>query len=743
MAAALVGLWAALVVINFPSAPPVPASRTPRWVAALEAVPGIPVPVPMDVRGLPAEWGRTLAALGWAATLAVAGCAAGRMVAPVLRLRRAPAGWSALLGLVAASATVLGLGFAGLSFPSLLRVLIAAGVAAGFRRAMAGGGGTAAGSPASALRIAGGVVVAAWIVSALNPEPGIDAYVYHLRLPSIYALHHRVHSVWHHIHSHVPQLWELPLVAVPALPAATCAQALSAATAWPVWRLFVALAGGGGGARAAGLLLLSSPLVLGIGASAYTDLPLVWLTLTAVTLLGAPSGRPSASRRFAAGLALGAASALKYAAFPAVAGCAVWLGVGMWRRRAWTWAVPAAAGFVAVFWPWPAWNGLAAGNPFTPFLGSWFPGALPALPFAERLSGAVFRRPWSGVAASPWTAYVACEPFLFVSPVLVALLPVASVRRGAAPWPGAGLWVAVFVLAWARMIADERFGLAVVAVCAAWAVRAGFCDRMARPGTGRMVFVAALALNLAAAVRQMWMPPVRIGVAAGLVSREAYWRATLPPAPGFTDAAAWINRETAEQERVLFVTECRSHLYRREAIHDHVIDHPTRLVWILAGAPPDPARIAARFRQLGIGWVLHLPGRAQARLRDMPDLMPFTPSMARSWAGFWMRHARPAHRVADAGVYRITPRAGPEADSPGLPGVQDLMLASAMDRLARGDRAGLLGELRLWVAAYPRVGAVQRMYGEALGALEPASLAEARAALAAAARIERAWDPAR
>lgn len=739
IAAALLGVWAALVVLNFPAAAPVPASTTPRWVAALSPVPGTPALVALMPAGMPAEWGRTLFALGWAGAIVVGAAAAGRIASRLIRLGMPPAGWSALVGLVVVSGTVLGLGLAGLSFPWLLRGLLAVAVGAGISRSTRRTGPVPAvrdGTPRW-LRTAAALVAGLWVVSALNPEPGIDAYVYHLRLPFIYALHHRVHSVWHHIHSHVPQLWELPLVAVPSLSAATCAQALSAATAYPVWRLLLGFAGDSAGARIAGLLLLSSPLVLGIGTSAYTDLPLVWVVFSAVALLGVPSARPSPVRRFAAGLALGAAAALKYAVFPAVAGCGAWLAAAAVRRRDWRAPAGLAAGFLLVFWPWPAWNGLAAGNPFTPFLGSWFPEALPALPFAERLSSAVFRRPWSGVLASPWTAYVACEPFLFMSPVLVAALPAVVLARRSAPFPGAGLWVAVFMIAWARLIADERFALAALGLMAAWAARAGWFDRMAVAGAGRWTLAAALALNVAGAFRQMWLPPVRIAVAAGLASREAYWQATLPPAPGYGLAAGWLNRFTDESDRVLFVTECRSHLLWREAVHDHVIDHPTRLVWVLQGIRPESARVAARFRQLGIAWVLYLPTRAAARLRDMPDLMPFSPPMARAWGGFWLRHARPAWRGGEAAVYRLTPGPGPEADAPDLPGVQDVMLASARDRLRRDGPRAALAELRAYAAGYPRIGAVHRMLGEALSVLEPSAGAEATRHLADAARIDR------
>ncbi|MEK7475811.1 MAG: glycosyltransferase family 39 protein [Candidatus Coatesbacteria bacterium] len=734
----LVALWAVLVCAGFLAAAPFPNGVASRLAAAASwPVPPAGVPDP-GAAALPASWIALGRGAAWGALLAATAWTAGRMTAPWLRLPLLPAAAvPGAAGLVICGTGALGLGLAGLAFASVLRLgvlllaplgLAAAGVAVTrWRLHRLGTGGWAI--------AAGGAVAALWTLAAFNPEPGIDAYLYHLRLPFIYLLHHRVHHVWHHIHGQVPQVWELLLMAVPPRDAATAAQVLSALCVLPVVALTVAFGGGGGSAILAALLLVSSPLVVAIGTSAYTDLPLVWLGAASFALLVMPNASPSPPRRFAAGAVLGGACALKYAAFPLVVAMGVWLLAGSVRRREWRWAWPSAVGMLAVFLPWIGWNWLAAGNPVDPFLARWFPDSLPALPFAERLSGAVLRRPWRDVFASPWSAYVASEPFLFVSPWLVAAAPALLAAPAALrSLPGSGLWLAVCVAVWAALIADERFLLPAAPLVAGLLARAGWC-RM--PGA---IAAGLLVLNLAGAVRQVFVPLPRLWTALGVVSRDAYLRGTLIPAPGYADAASWLNSHTAVKDRILVVSDCKSHLIWRECVTDHVYDYPTRLVWILWGTPGGAVRIAARFRQLGIRWVLYLPGRAGERLGNMPDLFEFRPGEAASWAAYWSTHARRAWSGPEAGIYGLDVRARAPAELPDLPAVQEVMAFSARLTLRREGPGALVTEVRRYAAAYPNVGAAHRLAGEVLVSLGGDSLtrAEGRRELETARRIEAA-----
>ncbi|MES2091466.1 MAG: ATP-binding cassette domain-containing protein, partial [Pseudomonadota bacterium] len=48
-------------------------------------------------------------------------------------------------------------------------------------------------------RDAEALVAATWVLGMFNPDPGVDALCYHLRLPFYYGLRHRVYPVWHQI----------------------------------------------------------------------------------------------------------------------------------------------------------------------------------------------------------------------------------------------------------------------------------------------------------------------------------------------------------------------------------------------------------------------------------------------------------------------------------------------------------------------------------------------------------------
>jgi len=555
------------------------------------------------------------------------------------------------------------------------------------------------------LKVCAGLTVMLWALAVLVPEPGIDAYLYHLRLPFYYLLHHRIYSVWHHIHAHVPQLWEILLAAFPKELSATGGQALSAVTALAIWKMAAGIEKGGWGSRAAVLLALSSPLAVGIGASAYTDLPLMWLGFGSFLLLLGGKREPGTSAKFWSGAVLGLACSLKYAAFPVVAAALVFVAVKSVRRRTPWWGLPGVLGFGAVFWPWLAWNGLATGNPVSPFLGGLFPHALPALPFAARLSEAVFKRTFLAVLASPWVAFVDCEPFLFLSPWFLVVAPLLLFRRRLGPlFPGSGVWLAVCFISWAFFIADERFILAAIPVLAL------LIPFPASGRAGKAALAGLLLLNFYGCVRQTLFPLERLWAALGLEGRDAYLRSTLKPAPGYWDAAAWLNASTAPGDRVLFVSDYKSQFVWRECIHDHVYDYPTRLNYILWKTPRDPGRISVRFRQYGIRWLLYLPTINVMRLGQLPDLFPFTGEDARAFGAFWAEHAIPRAAFPYVSVYEISARKLPAHDTPELPGVQDvgfLIMKQAEWRKA-------VGELRKLVKAYPHAAPFRRELGRAI-----------------------------
>ena len=725
----LIALWAALVAVGFVFGATFPSGTTARIAEFVSPIPLSFPPLP----GLGAWLGRIfqpLAAIALAVLLTISARGAGRVVSSFMVFPRATRWWMAVaVGGGLLSFLLFGLGLTGILFQPLVYILFIHFIVAGFARFSvwkASGAG-----PGRLLGLAAGLTMVAWISGVLVPEPGIDAYLYHLRLPFYYLHHHRIYSVWHHIHGHVPQAWEFLLTVFPRQLSATGAQALSALTALAIWRMAMERAVGGWVYRAGWILLMSSPLVFGTGVSAYTDLPLMWLEFGAFILLIPAAGAPGKSARFWAGAILGLATSLKYASFPAFFAAAIVLSIQAVRLakvgrdsgvllRSFSFILPLVAGFCSVFWPWLAWNALETGNPVFPFLGRLFPQALAALPFADRLSDAVFNRTFLNMFQSTWNALVRGEAFLFLFPLLVAAIPLLLSRKWRKPGSGMALvWAASFVTAWSMFMADERFILGVIPVFLFLLSPAGSI-RFAKTG-----FVLLLLLNFYGILRQQFIPLDRLWAAAGLVSRAEYLEKTVYPSPGYMKMAGWLNSNTGEQDRILFVSDFKSPLIWRECIHDHVYDYPTRLVYLLWKTPPTPARVAVRFRQLGIRWVVYLPTINLARLKQIPDLFPFELDISRAWAGFWRVSAIPRAGFPPVYVYELSRNHAPLQALYHLPGVEDAARSNAIDILRVQGQPAATDYLRRLSAAYPWVGSFHLMYGEALMA-NPATVGAGR-----------------
>jgi hypothetical protein len=710
--------WVALVLVNFTAASPYPyhnRSRIGEWLK----LPSFATVHTLPASGVAREWSHAAGALALAGVAATSLAGWGGPLVDWTRFGRPLiGGLAAALGLGAVGLVLFGLGLAGLLYQALIWAVLAPGLVLAVQRIRM----KYRESRVSIFELrrkgwiwwVGALVVIVYALAALNPDPGIDAWVYHLRLPFYYLLHHRVYDVWHHIHAHVPQLWEIILVVFPPGLADTAAQAASVLTLIPVFALLVRLGGEGAVSRLFALLFISSPLLVATGASAYTDGPMLWLSLLAFSLIaGRESATPGA--RFVSGIVLGLACSLKYAAFPAVvaqAAAVAWLSYSLRRRF---WGAPVLAGLLAAFLPWAAWNWLAVGNPVAPFLSRLFPAALAPLPFAEKLSASVFSRSTGDVLAAVWNAYVASGPFLFLAPLLVALFPVLVLRGTTGPL--IGLWLVAFLVTWSVFMADERFGLAAVAVATAALARAVSIASgipWTKGRTAIAVWALFIVLNLAGVAREVFLPYPRLLGTLGLISRGDYPAYSPPSRPGFLPAAAWINAETAVGDRILFVSDSISPRIWRECIHDHVMDYPSRLIYLLWKIPHDPRRIGARFRQLGIRWVLYLPVRNAARLREMPDLFPFDPENARAFYEFWLTRSTRAAVFDRASIYRIDARPHHPRPVADVPGLQDVIFMSVEAARARaGDRAGL-AELRRYEAGYPLIGSVRRALGRAM-----------------------------
>jgi len=231
---------------------------------------------------------------------------------------------------------------------------------------------------------------------------------------------------------------------------------------------------------------------------------------------------------------------------------------------------------------------------------------------------------------------------------------------------------------------------------------------------GKALFAVFVALNFLGGFRQILLPLDRLWAATGLISRVDYANRHIKPSPGYMNTVDWLNANTPENDCILFVSDFKSPYIWRECIHDHVYDYPTRLVYLLWKTPHNPERIAVRFRQLGIRWVVYLPSVNVQRLNKSPDLFPFDPEISRAWSGFWNKYAYACSFNPPVFIYGISGKAGPERDLYQLPGVEDAGMVTATDLLRSKGREAYIDYLRKLLKAYPRVGEFHRILGEVL-----------------------------
>jgi hypothetical protein len=220
------------------------------------------------------------------------------------------------------------------------------------------------------------------VVAILNLVPPIarDELTYHLAVPALYVHAGRSVDLPFIVHSHYPMLLEmlyLPLIAhLPAQTTKYLHLAFALATGALVY-LFLARRCRAQAALAAAALLVTTPTVLALGASAYVDLGLLFYAT--VALLGLL--RWSESGRWpdllVGALGAGCAAGVKYNGLLVIvllACAAVLIG----PRRGTVRAVAVGAAFAAVsllpLLPWLVKNAVDTGNPIYPLLNSMWGG---------------------------------------------------------------------------------------------------------------------------------------------------------------------------------------------------------------------------------------------------------------------------------------------------------------------------------------------------------------------------------
>jgi hypothetical protein len=349
---------------------------------------------------------------------------------------------------------------------------------------------------------------------------------------------------------------------------------------------------------------------LGVSACAVSG----WLLL----LTALRSRKPWSPRLwFLCGAMAGLAAGCKYlalatVAIPLFAGVLLFLSRGPGgpedRRNKAAALLSWAGGALLLFSPWMIRNILAAGNPFYPYLGSFFKtaGALPPVRlFHDATSGGGGLPPALRAVVRALTLRTfSPEGFAgLIGPVYLILLPVAVIWAVRRRETGPRLLLAGTaggILLWSFFPQLGRYLLPVLAIAAALAGPAvesllsswtGWPSRLLRLSLlGILAWAFFGGCSYFAAVR-------------GSCTLGAYDNGKiLTEYVSYWPAISWMNEELPEQARILFVGESRSFLVERSV----TIEDPyqTPLLVELAEQSGSGREMAARLKQMGVTHVL-------------------------------------------------------------------------------------------------------------------------------------------
>lgn len=360
----------------------------------------------------------------------------------------------------------------GLFWPLVAGAGLAAIVVLGLRAIRPCDAGTAA------LLVVAAAFVLATVVLNLVPPIARDELSYHLAFPALYARSGRVHEIPFAMQSYYPMLVDMfyvPLVAQGWANGAKYVHLLFAMATGGLVLLYLRPRVPAWLATFAAVLLLTTPTVTALAASAYVDLGLLFYAT--VGLLGllrwSETGRRS---DFIAGaLGAGCAASTKYNGFLLVAllsAVALLLSEGRGARRAIRAAIAFGALSLIPLLPWLLNNLAATGNPVYPVARQFLGGP----PLLEKANDTVFlyRRvlygeSWIQVMTTPVRVFLTGregDPArfdgvfnpLYLLGVLAALWPGASRRRVAF----AGLAVCFLWLEFFLQVFRSRYSIPVL-----------------------------------------------------------------------------------------------------------------------------------------------------------------------------------------------------------------------------------------------------------------------------------------
>lgn len=366
------------------------------------------------------------------------------------------------------------------------------------------------------LGVAGAFFVLVVAVLDLVPPVARDELTHHLALPALYARAGHMYEIPFADQAFYPMLLTLlytPLVAHAWESAAKYLHLAFGLGAGALVCLYLRTRTSDRFAVLGAVLLVTTPTVLVLGASAYVDLGLLFFAAAATLALLRWSESQRASYLVLTGLTAGCAATVKYNGFllvPLLAGAAVLLSD---RRHGLAALRPAVvvAFFAAIpLLPWLAKNFWQTGNPVHPLLNDFFGGRpLPARPSIDPLTyrRALYGESWLEILTVPLRVFLTGregDPARFdgvFNPILLlgfaaALFPAASRRTRVL----AGLSATVLLLVLLLTVFRSRYSVAALVPLVVLAVGAlaAACRRGAAwRAAAATAVVGALAFNAA------------------------------------------------------------------------------------------------------------------------------------------------------------------------------------------------------------------------------------------------------
>jgi 4-amino-4-deoxy-L-arabinose transferase-like glycosyltransferase len=581
------------------------------------------------------------------------------------------------LGLGAWGTALLLLGLAGLLYPALLVALTVPSALLLLKRRRPPLETTAATEPLSALgKICGAFFVLLLLISlpnALAPETFYDALMYHLALPDLYLLRHRVFATPFNLYA-----------GIPSLPQMTFAAAL----AWDRWgvvaklvhfAIFPALAAAFMAAARrwkrpdagplAACLFFGAPVAFTEAGRVTVGAELGMFQFLSFYCFAAACGLDAPARRrwfVLSGLFLGFAFSTKYTAWVLPAAFLLAWAVSAWRRAA---MPPRAKELAAIFLvaaavtsPWIVRNAVFYRSPLYPYLAGTFHAENAEYIQMERLKteskgqdpvrvltepsrlASYLRLPWDQSLRFgkddldyPGPAFLMLLPALLLVPLSEPLLLLSVLALGA--FYGLGLFTVL-----------PRYFIPCFAVLApplAWAA-CGLRPRWLKACAAAAVLGTGV-INVIPLVRSNIWP-----VFLGLQSRDRFLAHgtdngyVTPAYAGFR----YLNERAPADAKVLLVGDGRSFYLKRDSLGATVFNSGPWEVW--ANASADAGALRKKFSDAGVSYVLVNRGEAVRNKRAFA----FTERGRAVSDEFWKKYLLKEFEVGSSGdrwvvVYRL------------------------------------------------------------------------------------------